>query len=143
MKLSLDKNAATRQGDLYDEVEDENKIREILSISKDGNMEENLENNGYSKFCTCKTTRKKYKSGDYGIDIDFVDFGDFNYELAEIELMIEDERETKYALEKIIELAEFVGLKTGYVRGKVIEYLKRKKPKHFQALIKSGVVRES
>lgn len=141
LKLSLDKNVATRQGDLYDEVEDENKIREILGISKEGGMEENLEKSGYSKFCTCTTTRKKYKTGDFGIDIDYVNFGDFNYELAEIELMIKDEREAKYALIKIIELAEFYGLKIGYVRGKVIEYLKRKKPDHFDALIKSGVVR--
>ena len=53
LKLSLDRTAG-RKGDLYDEVEDENKIKEILDIS--GDIEEK-----YSKFCICKTTRKKYK----------------------------------------------------------------------------------
>ncbi|OGZ89869.1 MAG: hypothetical protein A2528_00850 [Candidatus Staskawiczbacteria bacterium RIFOXYD2_FULL_37_9] len=134
LKLSLDRTAG-RKGDLYDEVEDENKIKEILDIS--GDIEEK-----YSKFCICKTTRKKYKKQGFGIDIDYVDYGDFTYGLAEIELMVQDKSEMEEAIGKIIEFAKENGLQTGYVRGKVIEYFK-KKPEHFQALIKSGTVRES
>ena len=140
LKICLDKNLE-RKVDIYDEIEDENEIRKILNIPASENMEKDLGKLGYVKFCVCKTTRKKYKSGAFGIDIDYVAYGDFNYELAEIELMVEDERETQYALKKIVELAEFVGLKTGYVRGKVAIYLIEKKPEHFQALVKAGVLR--
>lgn len=140
LKVSLDKTAG-RKGDIYDEIEDENKIREILNIPVEDNFEDDLIRSGYSEFCSCKTTRKKYKLGGYGVDIDFVDFGDFNYSLAEIELMAEQEREVKYALQKIIELADYLGLENKYVMGKVLVYLERKKPEHFQVLVNSGVVK--
>ncbi len=98
LKVSLDRTPG-READIYDEIEDENKIKEYLGLSGE-DMEEALRKNGYFKFCTCKTTRKKYKNGDYGIDIDYVDYGDFNYQLAEIELMAKDQNEVKYALKK-------------------------------------------
>ena len=141
-KISLDRRVG-REIDLYDEIEDESEIRKRLNLSDEKNMDEVLLKNGYSKFCICKTKRKKYKKDSFGIDIDFVDFGDFNYELAEIELMVNDKSETQEALEKIISFAKFNNLTIGYVRGKVIEYLLRKKPKHFRALVGSGVVKES
>ena len=142
LKISLDKRAG-REGDIYDEIEDEGKIREILGITIKNDMERDLIENGYSKFCICKTTRKKYRWGDYGIDIDFVDYGDgSSYGLAEIELMAKEENEVKYALQKIIELANYFSLETGYVRGKVAVYLKKKKPEHFKALVIAGVLKE-
>lgn len=142
MKLPFNKIAEERQGDLYDEIEDEDKIREIFGVPKDIEMEEGLGNNGYSKFCTCKTTRKKYKKQGFGIDIDFVEYGeDFIYELAEIELMVQDKSEMLEALGKVINFAKENGLEICYVRGKIIEYLRRKKPEHFDALVKSGVIR--
>ena len=141
-KISLDSRAG-REMDLYDEIEDEGEIRKRLNLSDGKNMDEALLENGYSKFCICKTTRKKYKKDGFGIDIDFVDFGDFNYELAEIEIMVNDKSETQVALDQIISFAKSNNLTIGYVRGKVIEYLLKKKPKHFHALVESGVVRES
>lgn len=142
LKLPFNKLGEERQGDLYDEIEDENKIREIFGLAKDVDMETGLAGNGYSKFCTCKTTRKKYKKGLFGIDIDFVEYNDdFTYELAEIELMIEDESKMQDAIENIIVFAKENGLEVKYVRGKIIEYLKRKKLEHFFALVKSGLIR--
>lgn len=142
LKLPFNKLAAERVGDLYDEIEDENKIREIFGVSTDFKMDDGLAKNGYFKFCTCKTIRRKYKKQGFGIDIDFVDYNDdFTYGLAEIELMVQDKSEMSGAIEKIINFAKENSLEIKYVRGKVIEYLKRKKPGHFRALIDSGIVR--
>ncbi len=127
---------------VYEEIENEGGIRKILNIPVTKDMEHDLEDNGYFKFCTCKTTRKKYKNGFFGIDIDFVDFDDFNYELTEIELMIENKLDIEDAIKKIMIFAEGKGLKIGPVRGKVVEYLKRKKPDHYLALVKSGTVKD-
>ena len=140
LKLSLDKKAGGK-ANFYDEIEDENRIKEFLGISG-GNMEDVLLKKGYSKFCICKTTRKKYKNGIFEIDIDFVEYGDFNYQLAEIEIMIENKTDMAGALENIIDFAKEKGLNTGYVRGKVLVYLKEKSPQHFKALVKAGVARE-
>jgi adenylate cyclase class IV len=142
LKLPFNKIGDERKGDLYDEIEDEDKIREIFKVQKDFSIEEGLEKNGYSKFCTCITTRRKYKKNGFGIDIDFVDYNDdFTYGLAEIELMVENESEMPKAIESIINFAKQSGLEVKYVRGKVIEYMKRKKPEHFQALVASGLIR--
>jgi adenylate cyclase class IV len=142
LKLSLDK-AAGRRGDFYDEIEYEDKIKEFLKISGDKSTENLLLENGYSKFCVCKTTRKKYKKDGFGIDIDFAGYEgeDFNYQLAEIELMVQDKSEMVDAMGKIISFAEKNGLKSEYVRGKVLVYLKEKSPEHFNALVKAGVVK--
>jgi thiamine-triphosphatase len=142
LKLSLDKNAE-RVGDLYEEIENDAEIKKILNLSDVGSMEASLEEDGYSKFCTCKTTRKKYKKNGFGIDVDFVEYNDdFIYELAEIEIMVEDKSEMAKALEKIIDFAKENNLEIGYVRGKVLVYLKNRSPDHFQALVKSGVIKE-
>jgi len=142
LKIPFNKIGEIRQGDLYDEIEDEGKIREIFNLQKNLAIEEGLEKNGYSRFCTCITTRKKYKKNGFGIDIDFVDYNDdFTYGLAEIELMVENEAEMPKAIENIIDFAKQSGLEVKYVRGKVIEYMKRKRPGHFQALVTSGLIR--
>jgi adenylate cyclase class IV len=141
LKLTLHQGGERKAGQ-YEEIENEEKIRNILNIPVEKDMEDDLEKNGYLKFCICKTTRKKYKKEFFNIDIDFVNFEDFNYELAEIELMIENKSDIDGAIEKIINFAKEKGLKTSLVRGKVIEYLKRKKPEHYQALVNSGTVKD-
>ncbi|MDD3420461.1 MAG: CYTH domain-containing protein [Candidatus Gastranaerophilales bacterium] len=140
LKLALQKGWE-RKVDLYDEIEDETKIREFLNFSGCKTTEDLLAENGYSKFCICKTTRKKYKKDDFNIDIDFVEFGGFDYSLAEIELIVQDKTHTPKALEDIISFAKQKGLTDEYVRGKVLVYLKERKPKHFDALAKAGVIK--
>jgi len=134
LKLPLNEIAAERVGDLYHEIEGELEVEKVLG---------NDFKNNYAGFCTCRTVRRKYKKNGFGIDIDYVDYGneDFKYGLAEIELMVKDEAEMPEALEKIISFAKENSLEIKYVRGKVIEYLRRKSPAHFQALINSGVIR--
>lgn len=131
-----------RLADQYDELEDEEKIRQALNLPRDGNLVVDLEKNGYLPFCICKTTRRKYKNGAFILDLDTVDSKDFTYNIGEIELMVNDKSEIDGAIEKIMNFAKEKNLTITPVRGKVVEYLKRMKPNHYQALVQAGVVKD-
>ena len=141
LKLPLHKGA-NRLADQYDELEDEQKIRGALNLPSSGNFANDLAKVGYSPFCTCKTTRRKYKKEPFIIDLDTVDFQDFIYSIGEIELMVNDKSEVESAIEKIMDFAKSQNLTIAPVRGKVIEYLKRTKANHYQALIRASVVKD-
>jgi len=141
LKLPLHEGA-DRLADQYDELEDEQKIREALNLPPNGNLSDDLAKTGYSPFCTCKTTRRKYKKEPFIIDLDTVDFQDFTYNIGEIELMVKEKSEIESAIEKIMDFAKSQNLTIVPVRGKVIEYLKRAKPNHYQALIDAKVVKD-
>lgn len=141
LKLPLHEGVE-RLADQYDELEDEQKIRTALNLPSNGNLADDLTKVRYSPFCTCKTTRRKYKKEPFIIDLDVVDFQDFTYNIGEIELMVNDKSEIEGAIEKIMDFAKAQNLIIAPVRGKVIEYLKRVKPNHYQALVKSGVVKD-
>jgi adenylate cyclase class IV len=121
----------------YDELEDDESIRKALNLPFDQPLVDTLTAAGYNPFCICKTTRTKYKIGEFGLDVDVADFGDFTYELAEIELMAEDAAAMAEAERKILEFAKKHGLALGEIRGKIIEYIARKRPEHFEALKKA------
>lgn len=97
---------------------------------------------GYFSFCACKTNRRKYKKESFIIDLDIVDFGDFTYNIGEIELMMSDKSDVESAIKKIMIFAKEQNLTIAPVRGKVIEYLKRNKPNHYQALVQAKVVKD-
>lgn len=134
----------------YTEIEGEENIRQIFNLLENKTFLEDMQVFGYGPFCVCTTTRKKYKKyfienqnkEKFSIDLDEVDYADFQYVLAEIELMVESKAEMQKATKKIMAFAKSVGLRDMYVRGKVLEYLRRKKPEHFQALVEAGVVKE-
>jgi thiamine-triphosphatase len=135
--LSLDLHKNFNQ---YEEIEEEEKIREKLNLSSDGIFVDVLQKNNFSPFCVCQTTRKKYKKDQFIIDLDVVDYQDYQYNIGEIELMVENENEVAEAVEKIMNFAQKENLEIMPVRGKVIEYLKRTKPEHYQKLVEAGVV---
>jgi len=141
LKLPLHEGA-DRLADQYDELEDEQKIREALNLPSNGNFADDLAKAGYFPFCTCKTTRRKYKKEPFIIDLDIVDFQDFTYNIGEIEMMVNDKSEIEGTIEKIMTFAKEQNLTIAPVRGKVIEYLKRTKPNHYQALVQVGVVKD-
>ena len=87
----------------YEEVDDENVIRGKLGITKRGSLEEDLKVNGYNPFGAWKTSRRKYKKGEFTIDIDSVDYG---YEVIEIELLIENLLDMDKATNKILGFAK-------------------------------------
>ncbi|MFA5945816.1 MAG: CYTH domain-containing protein [Patescibacteria group bacterium] len=133
-------SSTERLVDQYDELEDEAKIREALHLDVVGSFIEDIARAGYSPFCTCKTTRRKYSKDGFIIDLDSVDFGDFTYKIGEIELMVDEKSQIDGAIEKIFAFAKEHGLAIAPVRGKVREYLERKRPEHYQALITAGII---
>ena len=141
LKLPLHKGV-DRLADQYDELEDEQKIRKALNLPSNGNLADDLAKAGYFPFCTCKTTRSKYKKEQFIIDIDIVNFQDFIYNIVEIEMMVKEKSEIEKAIEKIMYFAKSQNLTIAPVRGKVTEYLKRTKPNHYQALIQAKVVKD-
>ncbi|MDD5463662.1 MAG: CYTH domain-containing protein [Candidatus Moranbacteria bacterium] len=127
----------------YQEIEGEEKIREIFAIAKINDFESDIEAFDYKPFCDCATTRKKFKKEGFVIDLDFVVYDDKSvYNIGEIELIVEKKNQMAEALEKIEKFAQKNGLKSLPVRGKVIEYLLRSKPGHYRALVEAGVVVE-
>ncbi len=129
--------------DQYHELENEEEIREALDLSPGKKLTDTLAEAGYSPFCTCTSTRRKYKKEGFIIDLDSVDYReDFSYQIGEIELMVRDVPEIQKAIGSIMEFATKHGLRIAPVRGKVSEYLKRSKPTHYQALVQAGVVKD-
>jgi adenylate cyclase class IV len=128
----------------YQEIEGEEKIREIFAIPKIKSFVEDIFDLGYSCFCECQTTRKKYQKGKFIIDLDEVEYADsdFKYCLAEVELLVENKDDIQKAEAEILEFAKSLNLEVSRVRGKVLEYLKREKPEHYQAIKDAGVLKE-
>ncbi len=56
--------------------------------------------------------------------------------------MVNDKSEIEGAIEKIMTFAKEQNLTIAPVRGKVIEYLKRVKPNHYQSLVQAKVVKD-
>jgi len=125
----------------YEEITDEDKIRQKINIPKVKDLISDLNVNNYNPFCKCKTTRTKYKKDIFSIDLDFVDFNDFSYNIAEVEIMIEKETTIDDAVEKINIFAKENNLKLESVKGKVIEYINRKIPHLYSELLNKGIVK--
>lgn len=121
----------------YDEIENEKGIRDFLHLGGAGTMEADLLAAGYKPFATIRKERRSYTHGAFHIDLDVCDF---DYGVAEIELMLEREDERGAASERIEKFAEELGLDQTRVRGKVIEYLYRFRRPHYDALKEAGVL---
>lgn len=140
LKLPLH-SGPDRKADLYDELDEEEGIRKALNMPLEGSFAEALNVEGYAPFCECTTHRKKYRKEGFSIDLDTADFGDFTYEIAEIELMANDKSEMAATVEKILQFAKAHELTIASVPGKIRTFLKRKRPEHHKALVDAGVLR--
>lgn len=137
LKLRLHELGHGLGGTSYDEIEDEQRIREFLNLDTSLPMEPALEQAGYMPFVTLTKQRRSYTHGTFRIDLDECDF---DYRVAEIELLLEDGDDRMEAMIQIDEFAESIGLDTTPVRGKIIEYLYRFDKHHYQALLDAGVI---
>ncbi len=120
----------------YRELTNKGEIREELGLGE-GDFEWMVERAGYKPIVSIKTLRKKYKEGDFNIDIDSADFG---HEVAEVELMVEKEEDVQGAIGRIKQFAFSKGLwdkSEGEIRGKVMEYLYRKNRAVYEEIAKS------
>ena len=141
MKIPLPGNNKVR-GNQYEELVTKQEIKNQLNIMESGDLSEILEKRRIKPFCKFKTFRRKYRKDNYIIDIDIADYGDFLQSLVEIESLIEDKKKADETMENIIAFGKRSGLLDGRVRGKVIQYLKNKKPRHYDALVTCGVVED-
>lgn len=124
-------------GTAYDEIEDEAGIRAFLQLPEKGSLADDLDTGGYKPFAHIVKERRSYEKEGFHIDLDICDFG---YELAEIELLLDHEDQRHEALQRIEEFAQRMGLDQTPVRGKIIEYLYRFAPGHYQVLVDAGVI---
>jgi len=136
LKIRIHEIGKGNKGTIYDEITDEQRIREILKLENNISMAEAIEHAELQPFARIKKERRSYKLKDFRIDIDIYDFG---YELAEIELLVEKPSEAREAEKRIVALAQAIGLDQTPQRGKVIEYLYRFDRKHYEALLEAGV----
>jgi len=118
----------------YEEVTDEDAIIETLGIAKKGTLEEDLETSGYSPFGAWKTTRRKYKKGEFTIDVDSVDYG---YEVIEIELLIESHDDMDESTKKVLDFAKQSGLTKSAKTGKVSQFLMQNYPEEYKEILKA------
>jgi len=147
LKVPLNDNTKARVSDQYHELETDEEIISALKLklalfsSYDENkasfskkLEDVIIKNEIKPFCKITTTRKKYKKGEFGIDVDNMDFG---YHICEIELMVAGELEIPSAEKRIVDFAISLGLPTIRVRGKVLEYLRLNNISHMEAIEKT------
>lgn len=141
LKMPMDKDGKHSEifFNRYEEFTGEKEVRQMLNIAPGNDFLSDFKNNGYKAFASITTRREKFQKKQFNIDIDACDFG---YALAEIELMVEKEEQVEDAEKQIADFAVQYGLKISSVRGKVIEYLYRKKPDHYKILLEEGVVLE-
>jgi thiamine-triphosphatase len=121
----------------YRELETEDEIRRAIGLPQKNDFMSDLKAANYRSVADILTTRTKYKYGEFTIDLDVTDSG---YELAEIELMVPQPADMEQAVQKILAFAAERGLGIEARRGKVLEYIRRNNPAHFQALMDAGVI---
>ena len=131
----IDKHAT----DQYRELETEEEIAAELKLTAGSRVEDALREQGYAPFATIITHRETYQKDGFHLDFDEMDFG---FTTFEAELMVQNPEEVQSAEARIMEFAKAYNIAATAGRGKVIEYLLRYKPEHYNALVRSGVVRE-
>ncbi len=139
LKLSLPGNG--KDGiDRYQEITDGQQILWVLGVDAQGPLtRDTVISSGYLVLAPILTERRKYRKNGFMIDVDVMDFG---YEVAEIEMLIDEkDGDAADAAKRIAAFAERMGLSLAPVRGKVIEYLARNNRELYVLLVKTGVVR--
>ena len=121
----------------YTEIETDDGIRENIGLHNSGNMENDLAEAGYFPIVNFTSQRRSYRIGPFRIDLDITNF---DYEIAEIEIMVEDQESRQAAEEQIREFAISKGLEIKPIHGKVLEYINRNNPIHYKALEDAGVL---
>lgn len=121
-----------RVTDRYRELETDKEIGKVLGLTDADDLAKAIFKKGYLPFATITTARERYQKGDFHLDFDDMDFG---FSAFEIELMVKTTQDIAAAKRRILEFASGYGL-VAVSAGKVIEYLRRFKPKHL-AFLKS------
>lgn len=99
---------------------------------------------GVHPFASLTTRRTSLNKDEFEIDLDVVNSSEeasFEYMIGEVELIVDRQEDMETASKKIIAFCEENQLDISKpVRGKVLEFLYRHKPLHYQALVDSGLI---
>jgi adenylate cyclase class IV len=130
LKTSSDTDESTQAASL--EIEDQEEIKKYFGIIS---SVEEFVNKNMIEGINMKTTRQKYKKGNFHIDVDSIDFG---YKCVEIEVMVKESGEIEQAYKDIIELAKSYHFDTKDIPPKKKEYFRVVKPEVFKLLYPQG-----
>ncbi|MFA6257065.1 MAG: CYTH domain-containing protein [Candidatus Paceibacterota bacterium] len=111
-----------------EEIEDETGILEKLGFGKDSNLAE-IVSREMNILASWETKRKKYKKGQFNIDVDETSFG---YNVCEIEVMVENSSEAEEASTNIMTLAQEFGFSLTKLPSKLKEYFRVMKPDFYK-----------
>ncbi|CAM5154004.1 unnamed protein product [Eretmochelys imbricata] len=93
---------------------------------------------GLQEFASFVTWRRSYRLGGLRVDLDQADFG---YTVAEVEAVVGAQQEVPAALEGVMQLQRALGWDGAtHVPGKMSVYLQRHRPRHYQELLRAGVL---
>ncbi|CAM5100485.1 unnamed protein product [Natator depressus] len=93
---------------------------------------------GLQEFASFVTWRRSYRLGGLRVDLDQADFG---YTVAEVEALVGAQQEVPAALEGVMQLQRALGWDGATrVPGKMSVYLQRHRPRHYQELLRAGVL---
>ncbi len=144
LKAPLKSRSSVDATNRYYEITDLSEIAKELDLAESDDFETSLSLAGVKRFMSCRTDRNSYKKDEFHIDIDQATYPDseFEYGVAEIELIVQTEVEADDAEQRIIEFAQSFDLPVDQiVLGKVAAYLKSEKPDHHEALVTAGVLK--
>ena len=113
-----------------EEIETEIEILEKLGFGKDDDLQKVVKDN-MDILANWETKRKKYKKGEFNIDVDETSFG---YNVCEIEIMIDDPAQVVESENKILKLAQEFGVSMHKLPPKLMEYFKVMQPEVYKEL---------
>lgn len=125
----------------YEEIRDINRIALLLQIPPDSVSPAGLKEAGYQVFCSCVTSRSKWKSGIFTLDIDdssFVGYPEFSFPVAELEVAVDDPQKAEELARQLFKerAVEFRTLPFG----KILEFLRVNRLGHFLALVEAKII---
>lgn len=130
LKIGMRNNLTADGIKSYQEVEGDNVVNEALLKLVGKNLNE------MEVFAVIEKFREKYSVMGFGIDLDRANYRLSEYQVNEIELMVESEAEKALAEERIRQFASEQNLILGEVRGTLMEYLYRHQHSVYQKLKK-------
>ena len=129
------KELKNREADQYHELTTETDIRRELQLSPRASLSEDLQTVGYQPFASFTTIRQAYKKDQFNIVIDRTDFG---YVIAEVELLVNNQKQVLKAQQRIVDFVTQLGYQYKSQGGKAIAYGRKHNPALIQALVKAG-----
>jgi adenylate cyclase class IV len=119
------------------EIEDEDKIRELLNLTNQEPLIQALACAGYTPLYTLTKTRNKYTKSGFIIDVDHATFENFTFDLVEIETMVQTPEEINQAMQALITFAQKHGITINAIPGNLIALIEKVNPEHSALLEKA------